>query len=193
VIVLVINFVLRNRRWVALSQTKRATVTRDFLCWRDLPRVGRELLGEEAAYEREMREEPAWDEKMGWGLPDTEHAGVHFKKSVARSLWLVESFAVTAMRGRGSTDGAGVSITMGSEHKADATGLPRASGAVDVGEYLGRLRRTFPDLTHDTCRQYLAFYKAARTAERELSVGEYDAFARILTDIRRCIQPRPGR
>lgn len=185
-----INFVLRNRRWVALSQTKRATVTRDFLCWRDLPRVGRELLGQEAAYEREMREEPVWSENMGWGLPDTEHAGVHFKNAVARSLWLVESYAMTAARGDKTL---GISIDNNNANADVITGLPRASGAIDVAEYIGRLRRTFPDLTHDTCRQYLSFYKAARTPNRELTVGEYDAFVRVLTDIRRCIQPRPGR
>lgn len=135
-------------------------------------------MGGEAAAERAAREAPAWRDDCGWGLPGTEHAGVHFKASVARSLWLVERYAV-------SRD-AGLRIAA---EEGDATGLPRASRAVRADDYVARLRRAFPDLGTDTCRQYLGFYTAARTPGRELSVREYENFVRVFTDIRRVIEP----
>lgn len=177
-IVLGVNFVLRNRRWLALAEMKSAGVTSEFLCWQDLPRVGRELLGAEAAAERIERETPSWRADCGWGQPGSEHEGVHFKRSVARSLWLVEEYAT-------SRD---ASLAIGSSGE-DATGLPRASGAVDAGEYFSRLRRAFPELSSETSRSYLAYYRAARTLGRELSVREYDEFVRVFTDIQRCISP----
>ncbi len=175
-IVLGVNFVLRNRRWLALSEMKTAAVTSDFLCWLDLPRAGRELLGAEAAAERVARETPSWRPNCGWGEPGTDFGGVHFKRDVARSFWLVTQWAM-------SRDPS-LAITSGEE---DATGLPRASGAVDVGEYFARLRRAFPDLSSETCRSYLAYYRAARTSGREMSLREYDEFVRVLADIERCI------
>lgn len=168
---------LRNRRWSAMAEMKSAAVvTSDFLCWRDLPRVGRELLGAEATAERNTRETPSWRPDCGWGQPGTEHEGVHFKRSVARSLWLVEQYAI-------SRD---PNLAIGSSGE-DATGLPRASGAVDAGEYFSRLRRAFPDLSSETSRMYLSYYRAARTTGREMSVREYDEFVRVFTDIKRCI------
>lgn len=153
-------------------------MTAEYLCWGDLPRGARELLGGEAALERGAREEPEWRADCGWGLPGTEHTGVHFKSSVARSLWLVERYAVSRDE----------SLRIAAED-GDATGLPRASRAVRASDYVARLRRAFPDLGTDTCRQYLLYYELARTPGRELSVREYDNFVRVLTDIRRVLCP----
>ncbi len=180
--VLVANFVVRNRRWLALTETKSGPVTSDFLCLRDLPRQARDLLVTESARERNLKEVPRWRADCGWGRPDSEHAGLHFKSSVARSLWLVEQYAT-------SKDPGLTVVQTEASARGDAAGLPRSSGACDVDEYFTRLRRSFPDLGVDLCRQYIAWYRKARSPGRELNEREYDAFIRVLAEIRRRIEP----
>lgn len=129
--------------------------------------------------ERSQRAEPGWAAGCGWGRPGTEHAGVHFKRSVADSLWLVEVAAtrrdpaLAVVRGEG----------------ADAAGLPRTSGAADVEEYFTRLRRAFPALDADLSRRYVSWYRRARAPARELSLREYEAFVRVLAEVQRRIDP----
>ncbi|PXF46684.1 hypothetical protein BWQ96_03510 [Gracilariopsis chorda] len=182
VCVLVLNCVVKRRRWKALQEVRSELVSADFLTLRDLPRHAFQLVADEAQSERQTRVVPAWKTECGWGAPGSDYDGVHFKTFIGSSLHIIEHYALRRHRSLSAS---------GRAHGGDGD-IRKSQLACDVKEYLERLHaHTDGELDSDLCAQYLAFYTQARTPGRECSQQEFRSFLGVLQEILRRVQ-RPA-
>lgn len=138
-----------------------------------------ELIATEARHERRTKITPMWRDDCGWGRPNSEYAGVHFKTFIATSVHILEAHA---LRRNASLTACAVSAT-------SSDNFAHSQLACDVADYLRRLRdATDGELDDDLCSQYLAFYRNARTPGRECTEQEYRSFLGVFQEILRRLQ-----
>lgn len=124
---------------------------------------------------------PEWRDDCGWGPPGSEYEGVHFKTFIAASVRIVEAFALARDPALKACPDRPV--------VKDDDPCDRSALACDVEEYLQRIREALgEELGKDLCRQYLAFYRNARTPGRECSEREYRSFLDVFQEILRRLQ-----
>lgn len=138
-----------------------------------------ELIAEEAARERRTKIVPEWKDDCGWGEPGSEYEGVHFKTFIGCSLRILETHALK----RDPTLNACLGKTT---HDDD---FSKSVLACDVEEYLGRVQTALGgELGADLCRQYLAFFRNARTVGRECTEQEFRSFLGVFQEILKRVQ-----
>lgn len=142
---------------------------------------------QEAIRERNTSIEPKWRDDCGWGRPNSEHAGVHFKTFIGTSLRILEAHArrrdpsLQACRRAGQAGGA---------DGTDMDDFSTSQLACDVEEYLGRVRAALGgELDDDLCKQYVAFYRNARVPGRQCTELEYRSFLGVFQEILRRVEP----
>lgn len=129
--------------------------------------------------ERRTKVVPAWKDDCGWGEPGSEYEGVHFKTFIGCSVRILEAHVLKR----------DASLTACLNKAPLNDDFSRSALACDVDEYLGRIRAALRgEIDADLCRQYLAFYKNARTAGRECSEQEYRSFLGVFQEILRRVQ-----
>jgi hypothetical protein len=165
----------------------------------------RDLILRESERERALRVIPPWPENCGWGSPSSaEYAGVHFKRSIASSVAVVESKAMKRdhrlslssyyaflerppyrpMRtGWHACDGNDDGETDGAEGERRR----------DIGDYMRVVRRQVSGLDESQCASYVSFVERALVPGVEFTEAEYASFVEALLGIVRAIEQSPAR
>lgn len=174
---LLLNCVLKNRRWRSIQEARSGLITAEFLTLQDLPRHAYALIANEAIKERKLKITPKWRDDCGWGAPGTQFDGVHFRTFIASSLHILEKFAT-------QKDPKLVACPQRPPEDFSKSYL-----ACDVDDYLLRIRESLKGgLDADLCNQYLAFFRNARTPGKEVPEQEFRAFLGVFQEILRRLE-----
>jgi hypothetical protein len=134
--------------------------------------------------ERAAKVTPPWPPDCGWGAPDSaEYAGIHFKRSIASSLAVVDEKA-SARDPRLGLDVFWHLLDESDDPREKALRLRKG----DIREYLKVLVAHLPGLDWSVCEQYAGFVERARTPGLEFTEREYRTFVGVLLDVVRRIE-----
>jgi hypothetical protein len=157
----------------------------------------RELLVAESERERTIKVEPPWPEDCGWGSPQSgDYAGIHFKRSVATSVILIEERAVRRDKRLSLADfwrvleeRDGADPADGKEWSGGEEGRERVlrTRAVDVRSYVELLAEEVPGLDPRLSAQYAYFFERSHAPGVEFTEREYRAFVGVLLNMIRQI------
>lgn len=138
------------------------------------------MIEQEAKRERKTRVIPKWSNDCGWGAPESEFQGVHFKTFIATSLHILESHAMKRDR------------NLSARKKYNTSKIDNFSKSqlvCDPKEYLERISNTLHGaLPEEYCRQYLAFYRNARVPGRECTEQEFRSFLHVFKELLKRIE-----
>lgn len=143
-----------------------------------------------------MKVEPPWPNECGWGSPSGEYAGIHFKRSVATSITVLEERAVRRDKRfsladfwRLLEDRDVCDPPDGKEWAGGNEGRERVlrTRAFDIRAYMGLLAREVPGLDAHRASEYASFFERSHTPGVEFTEREYGRFVGVLLGVIRCM------
>lgn len=138
-----------------------------------------------------MRVVPPWPDNCGWGSPESkEYAGIHFKRSIATSLGIVEQKAMRRDKRLSLSDfWKLLEEDQQTEWKGGDVGSERIlrQRAGDIRAYMTVIGKELPDLPKGVCDQYAEFVERAYTLGVDFTEREYHTFVGVLLDLVRRI------
>lgn len=136
------------------------------------------MVENEARIERATKVIPAWKEDCGWGAPDTEFEGVHFKSVIRASLQVLEKHALER---DSSLRACPQFVTRDDFSKSEI--------ACNVPDFLERIRVALKgELDGKLCRGFLEFHGKACEPGSVFTEKQFRSFLAVLREILRIIQ-----